>query len=87
MNPEPTLTSLSRPSAGLWNNTHEPEIPIIIIIAPPLKQPIISHLPSYWDLKEEFSRTGKLEIYQQAVDDLSAAQSLLQLAQDSKRFL
>ncbi|KAF3207487.1 hypothetical protein TWF192_004450 [Orbilia oligospora] len=84
MNPEPILISPSRISAQ--NDTHEPEIPTIII-TPPAEHCTVTNLPSYRGLKEGFSRFGKIETCKQAVDDLSAAESLLQLAKCPKRFL
>ncbi|KAF3280568.1 hypothetical protein TWF970_002782 [Orbilia oligospora] len=81
MNPEPILISPSKRS--VQNDTHEPEMPTII----PAEHCIVTNLPSYRDLKEGFSRFGKLETCNQAVDDLSAAESLLQLAKYPKRFL
>ncbi|KAF3223518.1 hypothetical protein TWF106_004909 [Orbilia oligospora] len=81
MNPEPILISPSRRSAQ--NDTHEPEMPTIIIKPPAT----VTNLPSYRDLKEGFSRFGKIETCKQVVDDLSAAKSLLKLAKCPKRFL
>ncbi|KAF3168089.1 hypothetical protein TWF225_011844 [Orbilia oligospora] len=84
MNPEPILISPSKGSAQ--NDTQEPEMPTIII-TPPEKHCTVTNLLSYRDLKEGFSRFGKLGTCNQAVDDLNAAESLLQLAKYPKRFL
>ncbi|KAF3102953.1 hypothetical protein TWF706_005077 [Orbilia oligospora] len=84
MNPEPILISPSKRS--VQNDTHEPEMPTIII-TPPAEHCIVTNLPSYRDLKERSRRFGKFETCNQAVDDLNAAESLLQLAKYPKRFL